>query len=526
MATMQKPEAAKDKRPKTPQTGKQFLDSLRDDREVWIYGERVKDVTTHPAFRNSARMVARLFDTLHDPAKQDLLTCETDTGSGGRTHRFYRVDRNAEEMVKTRDAIAEWARMSYGWMGRSPDYKAAFLGTLGANKEFYAPYQKNSQHWYEFTQENCFFVNHAIVNPPIDRSKTPEQSADVFVKVEAETSEGVVVSGAKVVATGSALTNYNFIGFYGPTPLNRPEMALFAMIPMNTKGLKLICRTSYELNAAVMGSPFDYPLSSRLDENDSILIFDKAVIPWECLFVYRDLEKANTFFPMSGFFQRFALQACTRLGVKLDFLAGLLVMASELTGCKDTRFAQMQIGEVLAYRHLFWSLSEAMCRTPEPWQNGTMLPNLNAAAAYRVLAPSFYPRIKEIVEQTISSGLIYLNSSARDFKNAELRPYLDRYLRGSMGQGSDERVKILKILWDAIGSEFGGRHELYERNYAGNYENIRIETLKMGEMTGSVDQMKDLVKKCMAEYDLDGWVAGDLINPDDVNRVKQGFVGR
>ena len=86
-----------------------------------------------------------------------------------------------------------------------------------------------------------------------------------------------------------------------------------------------------------------------------------------------------------------------------------------------------------------------------------------------------YPRVKEIAEQTISSGLIYLNSHAIDFKTPELRPYLEKYLRGSNGYDALERVKLLKILWDAVGTEFGGRHELYERNYAGNYENIRLE---------------------------------------------------
>ncbi|HEY6506793.1 MAG TPA: 4-hydroxyphenylacetate 3-hydroxylase N-terminal domain-containing protein, partial [Vicinamibacterales bacterium] len=123
-----------------PYTGAEYLESIRDGREIWIYGERVKDVTTHPAFRNTARMLARLYDALHDPAKKDVLTTPTDTGTGGFTHRFYKATRNAEELVAARDAIAEWARITYGWVGRSPDYKAAFLATLGANADYYAPY--------------------------------------------------------------------------------------------------------------------------------------------------------------------------------------------------------------------------------------------------------------------------------------------------------------------------------------------------------------------------------------------------
>jgi 4-hydroxyphenylacetate 3-monooxygenase len=146
-----------------PFTGKEFLESLRDGREIWIYGQRVPDVTTHPAFRNPARMLARLYDALHDPAQRDVLTCPTDTGSGGVTHRYFRAPASAAELVASRDAIAAWARITYGWMGRSPDYKAAFLATLGGNADFYAPYQDNARRWYRAAQERVLFLNHALV---------------------------------------------------------------------------------------------------------------------------------------------------------------------------------------------------------------------------------------------------------------------------------------------------------------------------------------------------------------------------
>src|SRR5690606_33462006 len=207
---------------------------------------------------------------LHDPATRDVLTTETDTGSGGYTHRFFRAPRSAEDLVAARDAIAAWARISYGWMGRSPDYKAAFLATLGANAEFYDPYQENARRWYREAQEKVLYFNHAIVNPPVDRNKPPEEVSDVYMHVEKETDAGLIVSGAKVVATGSALTHYNFIAHYGPLPIGKKEFALIFAVPMNAPGVKLISRPSYQMMAEVMGSPFDYPLSSRLDENDAI----------------------------------------------------------------------------------------------------------------------------------------------------------------------------------------------------------------------------------------------------------------
>src|SRR5947208_1430361 len=162
-----------------PFTGEEYLESLRDGREIWIYGERVKDVTTHPAFRNSARMIARLYDALHDPAKRDVLTTETDTGNGGFTHRYFKTPRSAEDLVAGRDAIAAWARLTYGWMGRAPDYKGSFLGTLDANADFYDPRQANARRWYKAAQEKVLYFNHAIVNPPVDRNLPPDQIGDV-----------------------------------------------------------------------------------------------------------------------------------------------------------------------------------------------------------------------------------------------------------------------------------------------------------------------------------------------------------
>ena len=191
---------------KRPFNGTEYLDSLKDDREVYIYGKRVEDVTTHPAFRNSARTMAKLYDSLHDDAKRDELTCPTDTGSGGYTHKFFRVARSAEDLVGQRDAIAAWSRMSYGWMGRTPDYKAALMNTLGANAPFWGDYAGNARAWYKRVQESVCFMNHAIVNPPVDRHKAADQVKDVFITIDKETDAGIRI-GAKVVATSAALTH-------------------------------------------------------------------------------------------------------------------------------------------------------------------------------------------------------------------------------------------------------------------------------------------------------------------------------
>lgn len=497
-----------------PLTGAEYLESIADGREVWIYGERVNDVTTHPAFRNSARMVSRFYDAMHDPERNEKIVVPTDTGNGGVTHPFFKAPYTTEDLKASAEAIAEQARQNYGWLGRSPDYKASFLSTLGSNAEYYAPFQDNARTWYQAAQEQCLYLNHAIVNPPIDRDRAADDVKDVYVHVEKETDAGLVVSGAKVVATGSAFTHHNFIGSYATTKTK--EFSAIFTVPMNSKGVKLFCRPSYEYTASVMGSPFDYPLSSRMDENDAILMLDKVLIPWENVFCY-DPDKANNFFAGTGFVFRAMMHGCVRLAVKFDFLAGLLLKGLDMTGAGQFRGVQTRVGELLNYRNLFWTCVDSMVHNPTPWSDGSLLPNIDACMTYRMMSASAYPAAKEIFEKDLGSALIYQNSNAADWKNPEMRPFLDKYVRGSNGYSGEERIKVMKLIWDALGTEFGGRHELYERNYSGNHEAARLETLWGQTESGQTNSYKDLVEKCLSEYDLDGWRVPDLVNSHDVN---------
>jgi 4-hydroxyphenylacetate 3-monooxygenase len=499
----------------TPFTGEEYLESLRDGREVWLQGERVADVTTHPAFRNSARSIARLYDALHDPAHQPRLTAPTDTGNGGFTHPLFKVATTRDDLRASRDAVRVWAELTFGWMGRSPDYKAAMLGALGGDPEWYGEFAPNAQRWYREGQERVLYLGHAIVAPPVDRDLPPDDVADVYVHVEDETDNGLVVSGAKVVATGSPLTHQVFVSHFG-VPLRKKEFALIFLAPTNLPGVKFLSRASYELAAARNGSPFDYPLSSRLDENDSIIVFDRAEIPWENVLAY-DVDRANSFDAESGWVGRALLQAGTRMAVKLEFLAGLMSKALDIKGGGDARLLQAAFGEVIAYRNAVAAMVDGCIESAQPHIAGhALIPNESYGTAYAAMAPVMYRRVKEIVQSTISSGLIYLNSHAVDFDSPDMDRYLQRFMRGTGGITAEERSKVMKLFWDAIGSEFGGRHELYELNYFGPPELNHLGMLQIARADGSIDGWRELVDRCMGDYDRHGWTAPDLINPDDV----------
>jgi len=330
---------------------------------------------------------------------------------------------------------------------------------------------------------------------------------DVFLHAVKERDDGIVVRGAKMLATGSALTHATFVAQNTAVQLaegKAEDYALVFIAPMDTPGMKLISRRSYELTAE---SPWDNPLSSRFDENDAFVIFDDAFIPWENVLVYRDLEKATGFYAASGFMNRYTLQSGTRLAVKLDFMCGVIARAVEANGTSDFRGVQAQLGELMGWGSLMWALTSALALDPEDGPGGMSIPKLEYAVLVRLFGAMAWPKVDQVVGEVLGGSPIVIPSSYKDLQSDELRPLIDRYYRGSTGSAHD-RIKLFKLLWDATGSEFGSRHTLYERNYGGSPELVRLNVLQFAQDRGRLDEMKALVEQCMAEYDLDGWTGG------------------
>ena len=217
-----------------------------------------------------------------------------------------------------------------------------------------------------------------------------------------------------------------------------------------------------------------------MDENDAILVLDQALVPWENVFIYENLEKANSFFPHSGFFPRAMFQGCTRLAVKLDFIAGLVLKAVDAVGSAEARNVQASVGEIFDLAQPLLGPLRRDGADPSPMGGRHRAAQSGVRAGLPRLLDRRLPPGQGADREHPGSGLIYINSHAVDFQTPELRPYLDRYLRGSDGSVAVDRIKLMKLLWDAIGTEFGGRHELYERNYAGAAETIRVVSLADG----------------------------------------------
>src|SRR5262249_55455648 len=276
---------------------------------------------------------------------------------------------------------------------------------------------------------------------------------DVFIHKVKEIDGGIVVNGAKMLATGSALTHATFVAQNSAAHLEEGQAEDFALVfiaPMDTPGKKLICRTSYERDA----HPWNYPLSSRFDENDAVVVFENAVIPWENVLVCGDVRKATAFYPASGFVNRYTLQATTRLGVKLDFLCGLLAKGLETNGTHEFRGPQTLLGEVVAWRTMVWAIATALVHDTQEGPGGSVMPALENAAVARIFGTMAWPRVTNIFKQVLGGAPLVVPSSPFDLQSDDTAALVERYFRGSAGSAHD-RIKLFKLVWDAIGSEFG-----------------------------------------------------------------------
>lgn len=447
-------------------TGQAYIEGLRDGRAVFIDGERVNDVTRHPAFRGTVRSVAKLYDIAADPANRELMTFASPK-TGAPVNRFFMMPRSAADMALRRKAIEHWSEQNFGLIGRSPDVGSFVVG-MAMMPEIFArggkQFGENIVRFYERLRDNNQYVTFTVVPPQIDRSKPAHQQADptLHAGVVGERDDGVIVKGAQMLGTATAIADYVILGALHPIPAGDENYANLFAIPVGAPGVKVYSRRSY---AQAVSSRFDYPLSSRFDEIDSILVFDDVLVPWENVFVYRDIELARDAWFATPAHSMGNNQGQIRLSVKLRFLCGLAKRIVEMNGVDAFPAVQQTMGELSSWSSMIDGMvlaQEANCRM----ENRYATPGRAEHYAVMALQSVIYPTRMGLIRELAGGGLIQLPSSVADFDNPEIAADIERYVQ-SPGFTAKERVALMKLAWDMIGSEFAGRHHQYELFHAG-----------------------------------------------------------
>jgi anthranilate 3-monooxygenase (FAD)/4-hydroxyphenylacetate 3-monooxygenase len=450
--------------------GQTFIAGLREHpRDVWIEGERVADVTTHPAFRQSVRQLARLYDMQADPQHRDTLTYMVPS-TGQRAGAAFMPAQGVADLQKRRAAYRLWAEATFGLMGRSPDFLNCTLLAFAEAKDVFArggaQFGRNVECYYEHVRDNDLFLSHALITPQNDRSRTSSAQADssLHLRVVRETSEGIVVSGARMLATLGPVSDemilYNLPGFRA----GDEDHAVMFAVPTHIAGLRQICRTPYDKGGQ---SAFDHPLASRFEENDSLLVFDNVLVPWQRVFLYRDVALSNAIYPDTALRNHTAHQTNTRALVKLQFAVGLTIAVARSIKADQFLHVQQMLGECLGYVEIVKSALSRAETEHETTPTGHVRALLAPLQALRGFLPTVYPRVVEVL-QTIGAGGLMMMPSGADFTAGEIAGDVARYYQGAGGMPAADRVALFKLAWDLGGDAFGSRQLQYERYYAGD----------------------------------------------------------
>ncbi len=478
-------------------TGADHIQSLQDGRTVYIDGKLIDDVTTHPAYRNAVASAALLYDYQSRPENLELMTFIPEGGTR-RVNRCWQMPHDYDELVQRRKALQAWAQVSYGFMGRSPDHVASTLIGQRMGIEVFRKHgparAKALEDYVDYATTNDVYLTYVIVNPQADRSRDwGEQAEELVAQIVDEDTTGLSIRGAKMLGTGSIMANEVFVANLQPLKPGEEALAFSCALPMNTPGLRVLSRKSYEAHAV---SVYDNPLSARFDENDALIYFDNVKVPWDRVFVHRDTDMCRAQFhdTPAHIFQNY--QAQIRLSVKLRFLVGLAHKITEAIGTTNMPQVREQLGSLAANAGMVDAMLSGMEASGSK-RGEFYLPNRHQIYAAQVLTQDLYPRLITLIRDLAGGALIMLPSSFRDWSNPDLAPILHKTQR-SPNFDPGEKVKLLKAAWDAVGSEFGSRHTQYEMFYAGARfvaTGHSYRTFDWGAARGMVDHL-------LSTYDL------------------------
>lgn len=471
--------------------GAQVLKRLRErPPNLWYRGEQVRDVTTHPALGGGVNTLAALYDLQW--RQPDISLYDSPT-TGNKVARSFMMPRTHEELRSITAAMKVWEDHTHGMMGRVPDYINRAMTGYAAGAPFLAEaaerFGRNALRYYEYLRENDLCLTHTLIPPQANRSVSSAKQADPFLaaRVKEETDAGIVIRGCRMLAT---LPVSDEIMVFPSTLLKSPEedapYAFGFSIPNDTPGLRFICRESVDYGR----SHFDHPLGSRFEEMDAVVVFDDVMVPWENVFLYRDVTRCNQAYARTGAVVHMTHQVTVKNIAKTEFMLGLAHLMVTTIGAEIFQHIHEKLAEIwvnLEAMRAFLRAAEADAALDE-W--GVMRPAWNPLDAARNLFPRLYPRMVEIIQQIGASGLVAMPTES-DLKGPLLQD-IRKYYQAARADAFD-RIPLFRLAWDASLSAFASRQVLYERFFFG--DPVRMAGALVAGHNGQIQQCADKVRE-------------------------------
>ncbi|HTP79291.1 MAG TPA: 4-hydroxyphenylacetate 3-monooxygenase, oxygenase component [Bacteroidota bacterium] len=479
--------------------GADVLKKLRaSGAEIWHNGKKVADLTTDPAFRNVVRSLASLYDLQWKQPETMLFDSPT---SGKKVGRSFLIARTHEDLQSVSRMMKVWADASFGMMGRSPDYLNRAMTAYAAGAEFLShpnpALGENARRYYEYIRENDLCLTHTLITPQANRSVNTAKQADPYLaaRVKEETDAGIVIRGCRMLATLPAADE--IMVFPSTLLKNQEEDAPYAFglaIPTNTPGLRFLCREGIDYGR----SHYDHPFGSRFDEMDAVVMFDDVFVPWENVFLYRDVVRCNEAYARTGAIVNMSHQVVVKNLAKTEYLLGLTSYLARTIGIEQFQHIQEKLAEVwvnMETMRAFLRAAEADARLDE---FGVMRPAWDPLDAARNLFPRLYPRMVEIVQQMGASGLVAV-PTASDV-DGPLAEEIKTYYQAARAE-AHERIPLFRLAWDTALSAFASRQVLYERFFFGDPVRMAGALVTNHDRTEYIDRVREFLTHSMDDSD-------------------------
>jgi 4-hydroxyphenylacetate 3-monooxygenase len=446
-------------------SGKEHLERLRDGRIIYVGNERIDDVTTHPLFRNAAHTVAAIYDMKADPARRETMSFEED---GERCSMYFLLPRSQEDLRRRMRAHKAIADMTYGLLGRSPDHVASFVTGMATNPSVFAaaarPFAANIVSYHRFMRQNDIYATYAVVPPQAARNPDFYQKQNLPVptlQVVREDDDGVVISGMKMLATAAAFADEIWIGNLIPLAPDQLKQAVTCAVPVNAKGLTLWSRQPFAAR-----NEFDAPLTWRFDESDCMVMCDNVKVPWERVFVMDDAILSREIYIRTPGHCYGNHQSNVRYWSKLRLIVGLASRVAIASGADQIPAVRELLGRLAALEATLGGMIHGQIEAWERWPEGYATPNRRHMYAALNWCTEMYSPLVDILRELSGGGVFQMPASVTVMHDPHLRRLFEQYWQTPQLPALD-RVKLFKLVWDLVGSEFAGRHQQYEKFYAG-----------------------------------------------------------
>jgi 4-hydroxyphenylacetate 3-monooxygenase len=463
---------------KKMRTGSDYLKTLKARKsKTFIGGEQVNDVSTHPAFGNAAKTVAKLYDVTSDPSNADKLTFKAEDGK--RYNNIWLLPRNRDDIDARNRVHKTWAETTWGMFGRSPDHVAGFVSGMACCPEILDAYNdgfaKNVTAYHKLAREKDLYIAYAIVPPASVKSAdavvtqkqtslpTSKWGEQAGLQVVGEKDGGIVVSGFKILATGAILADEILFGSFQALAQGNERFAATFALPVDTPGMTLLSRRPY---AQLASSELDDPLAFRYDETDAVVHCDNVLVPWERVFTYNRVDMARVAFADTPAHVLGNVQAHIRLLTKLRFILGVMKKVTDINGILTVPAVRDMLADMAMHCAMVEGMVDAENANLETWPNGYVAQDRQAMYAAMAWTTRTFPQYMEMVRKLLGSHSFQQPADISVFDNPVTSKLYSAFTQADKEEAI-ERYKVMRLAWDLVGTEFASRHTQYEMFYNG-----------------------------------------------------------